>query len=257
MPDLAGVVLAAGAGTRLAPLTRLRPKALCPIGNRALVDHALDRLATVADLGGTAVNLHHGADQVLAHLERWPGVHTSPEFPEALGTAGAIGALRGWIGDRDVVVTNADAWFGSDVDLASFSAGWDRERVRLLCQRTDHPSDFGSMRYCGVALLPARLVHTLGAQPSGLYEAMWRQEDHAGRLDLVSHHGRFVDCGTPADYLRANLSSSEGASVVDPDARIGAGSVVERSVVWDHSVVHPGEVLIDAVRAGPLTVLVR
>ena len=53
MPDsLAAVVLAAGAGTRLRPLTRLRPKALCPVGDRPLVDHALDRVGARAERRG-------------------------------------------------------------------------------------------------------------------------------------------------------------------------------------------------------------
>lgn len=256
MSDLAGVVLAAGAGTRLAPLTRVRPKALCPVGNRPLVDHALDRLAAVVEPGSIAVNLHHRAEQLAAHLAPRDDVHLSPERPVALGTAGAVGALRGWIDGRDVAVTNADAWLDAAA-LEPFVEGWDRERVRLLCERTDRPADFGPLRYCGVALLPAQMVRTLAAEPSGLYEVLWRAEDRAGRLDLVVHEGRFVDCGTPADYLHANLSASGGAPVIDPDAEVGAGAVVERSVVWDRSVVHAGEVLVDAVRAEGLTVLVR
>ena len=56
--DLAGVVLAAGLGTRLRPLTLVRPKPLCPVGDRPLLDHALDRMAAVA--GDVAVNVHHG-----------------------------------------------------------------------------------------------------------------------------------------------------------------------------------------------------
>src|SRR5581483_10806569 len=51
-----GIVLAAGAGTRLRPLTELLPKALCPVGNRPLLDFALDRLRTVTD--EVAVNVH-------------------------------------------------------------------------------------------------------------------------------------------------------------------------------------------------------
>jgi NDP-sugar pyrophosphorylase family protein len=259
-PPLVGVVLAAGSGTRLQPLTWLRPKALCPVGTVPLVDLALRRVATaVTDPGGVAVNLHHRAAQLDAHLPR--AVHRSWERPEALGTAGALGLLRPWIDGRPVLVTNADAWItgatGPDVDLRSFVADWDRDRVRLLCVATDGPADFGDLRYCGVALLPAAMVARLRAEPTGLYEVLWRAEHAAGRLDLVVHPGRFVDCGTPADYLAANLAASGGASVVDPSALVGRDAVVERSVVWDHSEVRPGEHLVDAVRAGARTLLVR
>jgi MurNAc alpha-1-phosphate uridylyltransferase len=251
--DPVGVVLAAGAGRRLAPLTHLLPKALCPVGGRALVDHALDRVAPLAS--EVAVNLHHGAAALDAHLPA--SVHRSFEEPVALGTAGALGALRGWVDGRALLVTNADAWLADPPGRSAFVEGWDRERVRLLCVRDPVRGDFGDLRYCGVALLPWRVVAGLEAVPSGLYEVSWRAEAAAGRLDLVEHPGPFVDCGTPADYLAANLAASGGRSVVAPSAVVGAGARVERSVVWAGSVVHPGEVLVDAVRAGPLTVLVR
>lgn len=251
--SLAGVVLAAGAGRRLQPLTRLRPKPLCPVGNRPLVDHALDRLS--GQTNALAVNIHHGADAFDAHLP--VDVHRSFEEPVALGTAGALGHLAPWLNGRDVLVTNADAWFAETLDLTAFVDGWDRTRVRLLCVEVERGGDFGSLRYCGVALMPAAMVARLQPEPSGLYEVCWRAEADAGRLDLVVHPGRFVDCGTVHDYLTANLQWSGGTSVVHPKAVIGAGAVLVRSVVWDHSEVVPGEVLIDTVRAGPVTVLVR
>lgn len=260
--DLAGVVLAAGAGTRLSPLTRLRPKALCPVGGRPLLDHALARLSTVGLApSSVAVNLHHGAEAIDAHLPL--SVHRSRETPVALGTAGALGAMAGWLGGRSVVVTNADAWLTPEdhpdqpVDLARFVEEWDRTRVRLLCVQTRRQADFGTLRYCGVALLPAALVSGLAPEPSGLYEVMWRAELDQGRVDLVVHPGGFIDCGTPRDYLDANLAAAGGNSVIDASARIGSGATVERSVVWDHSEVAPGEVLTEAVRAEHLTVLVR
>lgn len=251
--EVAGVALAAGAGTRLAPLTRWRPKPLCPVGGRALVDHALDRVVPWAD--EVAVNLHHGAALLDAHLGA--DVHRSFERDGALGTAGALGALRPWLDGRHVLVTNADAWFPPGVDVGGLLAGWDHERVRLLCVEDPERGDFGSLRYCGIALLPWATVAPMAAEPSGLYEVSWRAERAAGRLDLVVHPGGFVDCGTPADYLAANLASSGGGSVVDPAATVGAGATLLRSVVWDDGVVAPGEVLVDAIRAGRRTVLVR
>lgn len=250
---IAGVVLAAGAGTRLRPLTAELPKALCPVGGRALVDHALDRLRTLVT--AAAVNLHHGAAAIDAHLP--PSVHRSVEAPEALGTAGAIGALRPWLDGRSALVTNADAWLGGAPDLGWFVDGWDRERVRLLCVRDPARGDFDDLRYCGLALLPAPLVAGLEAVPSGLYEVSWRRERAAGRLDLVVTEAPFVDCGTPADYLAANLAASGGASVVDPTAHVGAGARLERSVVWAGAVVASGERLMAAVRTPTQTVLVR
>lgn len=252
------MVLAAGAGTRLAPLTRLRPKALCPVGDRPLLDHARDRVGAVT--ADVAVNVHHGREAVEAHLAGHTDlgpVHLSIEEDEARGTAGALGLLRDWIAGRPVLVTNADAWLAGDLDLAGFVAGWDGDRVRLLCVEDRARGDFGTLRYCGVALMPWRTVRGLGTDPSGLYEVAWRREERAGRLDLVTHHGGFVDCGTTSDYLAANLAWSGGASIVGAGAVVGPGADLVRSVVWPGSTVAPGEQLVDAIRAETLTVLVR
>ncbi len=249
------MVLAAGAGSRLRPLTRLRPKALCPVGDRPLVDHARDRLRTVTD--SVAVNVHHGRGQVEGHLAgaMGRGLHLSIEEGEARGTAGALGLLRPWIEGRPTLVTNADAWLS--VDLGSFVARWDGERTRLLCVEDPARGDFGSLRYCGVALMPWPAVAPLGPEPSGLYERSWARSESAGTLDLVVHDGAFIDCGTPADYLGANLTWSAGHPVVGEGAEVSATAELVRSVVWPGARVGPHERLVDAVRAGPLTVLVR
>lgn len=247
-------MLAAGAGTRLRPLTHLRPKALCPVGGRPLVDHALDRVMPVTT--AVAVNVHHGRRRLVKHLEATaPDVHVSLEASRPLGTAGALGLLRPWIDGRAALVTNADAWLPAD--LVPFVESWDGERVRLLCVPVDGPGDFDGLLYCGAALHPWDSVAPISPEPAGLYEVSWRERWATGRLDLSVHEGPFVDCGTPPDYLAANLALSGGGSVVGAGALVADGAVLERSVVWDGSTVASGEHLVDAIRAGPLTVLVR
>jgi MurNAc alpha-1-phosphate uridylyltransferase len=249
---LAGVALAAGAGTRLAPLTLLRPKPMCPVGDRPLLDWALDALAPA--VGQVAVNVHHHAAQIVDHLaaraDGAGGVHVSHEVERALGTAGAIGNLRGWLAGRGALVVNADTWHRAD--LAAFAAGWDGERVRVL---TPTPLPFGPRSGVVASILPWHVAQRLTPTPSGLWELVWHGELEQGRLDAVHAPGDAVDCATPADYLRANLVWSGGASV------IGAGAVVEgsvtRSVVWPGASVARGEVLVDAIRADRRTVLVR
>ncbi len=244
--SLAGIVLAAGAGRRLLPLTRLLPKALCPVGNVALVDLAIDRLAAVT--GDVAVNVHHGRAALEEHLGA--RVHLSIEEPRPLGTAGALGRLRDWVAGRPTVVVNADAWCPDD--LAPLVAGWDGARVRVL---VPGGGPFGPGAAVAGALVAWDDVAALRARPGGLYEQVWAPAAAAGRLEVVAHDGPFVDCGTPARYLAANLAVSGGAPV------IGRGAVVEgelvRSVVWAGSRVHAGERLVDVVRAGPLTVYAR
>jgi MurNAc alpha-1-phosphate uridylyltransferase len=85
---------------------------------------------------------------------------------------------------------------------------------------------------------------------------LWRHELSAGRLDLVRHRGTAIDCGTPPDYLRANLHASGGTSVIGAGATV-AGDI-DRCVVWPGATVAAGEHLIECVRAGtaaePVTV---
>ena len=258
---LAGIVLAAGAGTRLRPLTDLRPKALCPVGGRPLVDWALDRLEPLAGSGPEhlAVNAHHHPEQLLAHLGTSKRAHVQVEPGEALGTAGAVAALLPWLDGRSVLLTNADSYLPAG--LPGFADGWDGERCRLLCVPATGRADFTrpdgtGVRYVGACLLPWSRVRGLTPTPSGLYERLWRDDVKAGTLDLVTSSAVAIDCGTPADYLAANLHASGGRSV------IGAGATVlgrlERSVVWDGAWVGPDESLINTIRAGtratPLTV---
>ena len=251
------LVLAAGEGRRLRPLTLLRPKPLCPVGDRTLLDRALDAVAPAASR--VAVNVHHGREQVQAHLASRAAagggpVHVSVEEPEALGTAGAVAHLAAWLAGGPVLVVNADTVH--DADLAAFVDGWDGEKVRLL---TPTPGAFGPRSGVVASLLPAAAVATLRPVPSGLWECVWRDAVAEGRLETVHHDGLFLDCGTPADYLAANLALAgdvrPDGSVVGEGARVDG--TVERCVVWPGSVVAAEEHLVDAVRADGLTVLVR
>jgi NDP-sugar pyrophosphorylase family protein len=230
-------------------LTTIHPKPLCPVANVPLIQLAFDELGT---LFGTptperfAVNAHHLAEQV----DEWVGdrAHVSVEQPVALGTAGAIGALREWLAGRSVLTRNTDVWRGGAVP-PSFVDDWDGVRPRLLVVPDAQRADFvGGWRYAGLSLLPAAIAQTIEPRPTGLHEVVWRDAEQRGQLDLVPSDASFIDCGTPMDYLRANLAASSGASVV------GAGAVVEgelvRSVVWPRGVVRHGEKLVECIRVG-------
>lgn len=243
-------MLAAGAGTRLRPLTTLRPKALCPVGDLPLVDHAV--AAVSRHTSAVAVNVHAGREQMQRHLSG--RVHLSFEEPVALGTAGAIGHLAPWLGDRDVLIRNTDAYLRDDLD--AFVRDWDRERVRLLVVEDRARGDFGRWRYAGACLLPAELAARLPATPAGLYEVCWRREEAAGSLDLFRSTSVFIDCGTPRDYLAANLDWSGGDSVVGKGAVVRG--TIERCVVWPGAVVESDEHLVETIRAdGGMTVATR
>jgi NDP-sugar pyrophosphorylase family protein len=146
---------------------------------------------------------------------------------------------------------NGDTW--STIDLAPLVEGWDGRGVRVLVAGA--PELAPGAGVLG-SLLPPDVIAGLPHRPAGLYEACWRPLQAEGHLEVVGGEGPFVACDRPRDYLRANLLSSGGASV------IGAGAVVDgelvRSVVWPGGVVRRGEALVDAIRIGDrTTVLVR
>lgn len=299
MTGCCAVVLAAGEGSRLRPLTAHLPKALCPVGNVSLLDRALARLAALGFVGpdAVAVNAWYLADQVAAavagraHLSREPAAGP-------LGTAGALGALRDWIDGRGVLVGNADAYLTGDTipardtapsggpapagdpagagpgpvpaglaaagrpDLAPLLAGWDGTRTRLLVV-PGPPDEFAGCRFAGHSLLSWSRVRDLPAEPAHLVR-VWRAAQAADELDVVPYPGGYLDTGTPADYLAANLDAAgpsgllvaADATVTAPVTRsvIGRGAVVrgpvDRTVVWPGGHVGRDESLAGAIRYG-------
>lgn len=266
--SVAGVALAAGAARRLRPISDVVPKPLCPVGNETLLERAINRLRNACD--GVAVNVHHHADAVMAAVGERAWI--SHEKDEPLGTAGAVAALRDWIGSRAVAIVNADTYCPGD--MRALLEGWDGATVRLWAPGGGR---FGPTIPVVGCLLPNEALHGLEATPSGLYEVLWRPWEARGRLEVVPYEGVAIDCGTPRRLLEANLlavadapggvrvaSSArvEGtveASAVGADAHV-EGTVVE-SVIFPGAVVHARERLERVIRysgsAGQGTVLVR
>lgn len=271
--ELCGIVLAAGEGQRLRPLTEVVPKALCPVGNVPLLDLALARFAGLGLHGPdrVAVNACWLGEQVRDHVTGRAHVSVEPG-PAPLGTAGGLAYLRGWIAGRPVLVGNADAYLSvagawradPAAGVAALLDGWDGDTVRLLgvpARAGDH--HFGGYRFAGLSLLPWRWVAALPDGPSEAVGRIWRPAEAAGELTVVAYPGTFIDTGTPADYLAANLHAAGGGDLVAPDAVVtgaldgavvGAGARVAgrvtRGVVWPGGHVAADEHLVDAVRFG-------
>jgi len=130
------MVLAAGLGTRMRPLTDDRPKALVEVGGRALIDHMLDRLVE-AGVETAVVNVHAFADRLEAHLMArqakglGPRLVISDERPQALETGGGIKHALPLLGDGPVWVANIDSvWIESGAPaLDAVVAAWDPDRM--------------------------------------------------------------------------------------------------------------------------------
>ncbi|MEV6348814.1 NTP transferase domain-containing protein [Actinoplanes sp. NPDC051851] len=272
--DVCGLVLAAGEGQRLRPLTATVPKALCPVGNLPLLDHALHRLTGLGLVGpdAVAVNAAYLAGQVVAHTAGRAHLSVEPDGP--LGTSGGVGRLRKWIDGRGVLVGNADAYLVDPLrepgaDITAMLDGWDGETVRLLTLPClpGTTGGFSGDRFAGFSLLPWRHVQTLTDEPSDLVRTVWRPAEAEGSLELIRYQGHYADTGTPALYLAANLDAA-GDGLADPSAEvtgaatssvIGAGArvagTIDRCVIWPGAEVAAGESLTGVIRApGGLTV---
>src|SRR5665811_1115287 len=103
------MVLSAGLGTRMRPLTERRPKPLVEVGGKALIDHVLDRLAD-AGVERAVVNVHHFAEQIIAHVanRKQPKIVISDERGVLLDTGGGVVKALPELGDAPFYHLNAD-----------------------------------------------------------------------------------------------------------------------------------------------------
>lgn len=129
------MVLAAGIGSRMRPLTDTLPKALVEVGGKPLVDHVLDRLHE-AGVERAVVNVHHFADQMEAHLagRTDPQVLIADERAGLLDSGGGIKNALGLLGPEPFFVANIDSlWIDAGTPpLEQMKAAWDPDRMDML-----------------------------------------------------------------------------------------------------------------------------
>ena len=129
------MILGAGLGTRMRPLTDVVPKPLVRLNGKALIDHALDRLEA-AGITRVVVNVHYRADQLEAHLKTRtsPRILISDERDELLDTGGGVVKALPLLGDKPFLIHNSDtAWIeGIGGSLSRLIAGWDGDRMDSL-----------------------------------------------------------------------------------------------------------------------------
>jgi MurNAc alpha-1-phosphate uridylyltransferase len=218
------MLMAAGLGKRMRPLTATRPKPLVKVAGKPLMDHALDRL----EAGGikkVVVNVHYLADTVEAHLKaRKCGLDfaVSDERPKLLETGGGLIKAKPLLGDQPFFCANSDnLWIdGPQETLGMMRRIWNPDRMDALlllvplARATCHtgPGDFhmdangrltrrktayvAPFVFTGVQILsPSLLVDPPGDVFST--NVFWNRAIEAGRLYGVSHQGLWFDVGTP------------------------------------------------------------
>ena len=230
VPETA-MVLAAGLGTRMRPLTDDRPKALVEVGGRALIDHMLDRLA-VAGVQRAVVNVHAHADRLIRHLGQrssGPTIVISDEraHPDPLETGGGIKCAAHLLGEAPILVANIDSvWIEDDeppaAAIRALCEAYDptRDAARLLLARMerttgfDGPGDFlmdvaerlaprrisgaptAPLNYMGVHIVDPRPIYARPETAFGLFP-LWAEWAAAGRLAGQVMEGDWMHVGDP------------------------------------------------------------
>jgi len=221
------MVLAAGLGERMRPLTDDRPKPLLPVGGRALIDWTIDRFAA-AGIRRIVVNLHYKAEMMERHLAARTDVAIGlSREPVRLESGGGIVNALPLLGDAPFWVANADTiWLdGPTPAVDRLAATWDPERMDALlllmaAPRSDFyegPGDFmmdpaGRLSarqerriapyvYAGLHIAAPRLF---AGAPDGPFRLtrLWRRAEEEGRLFGLVHDGAWFHVGTP-DALKA------------------------------------------------------
>jgi MurNAc alpha-1-phosphate uridylyltransferase len=223
VPEVA-MVMAAGLGKRMRPLTATRPKPLVEVAGKPLIDHSLDRLRA-AGVRRVVVNVHYLADALEAHLKRHADdldVTVSDERQQLLETGGGMVKARAHLGDAPFLAINSDnLWVDGPIDAIDLLAErWDDRRMdallllvpqarahghggrgdfymdavgRLIRRKTGRVAPFV---YTGVQLVSPRL---LDGAPEGKFSTniLWDRAIADGRLYGVVHQGLWFDVGTP------------------------------------------------------------
>jgi mannose-1-phosphate guanylyltransferase len=278
------MILAAGLGTRMRPLTDHCPKPLLPLLLQPMLDHILAQLARYG-IRDVVINLHHHADQLARWLgdgSHW-GVHLSLSFePEILGTAGALKRVEPLLRDAPFLVLNADVLIDVDLqalwhwhcqrqalvtmvlrpDPAARSYGTvlvDADnRVRLINGRpsTHVPASGEETMFACVQVVDPRVLEYIPSDgfsmtTSDVYPVLIERRE---AVYGYRYTGYWIDIGAPERYLQAHWDLLDGALGDAWMQRLPAGSrVVLRPD--DTPPVAPGVTLVPPVVLGSGVIL--
>ncbi|MBW2709151.1 MAG: NDP-sugar synthase [Deltaproteobacteria bacterium] len=281
------MILAAGLGTRLAPLTSNRPKPLVPVGNRPIIDRTIGWLKAQG-VDEMVVNVHHHRNQIRNYLDggRPFGVkiHISEEL-DILGTGGGIRKTR-WFWDREpFIVVNGDIL--TDIDLApAMEAHQKRGDLATLILHDfdpfnqikidDHQNILdisgeqkpGRLAFTGIHILNPEVLDTIPSDRFFCIIACYRsliQANRPVRGHLVRGH-YWRDAGTIESYIAANREALNDApfllgrncrvhenarledwAVLGNGTSLEKGAEVTRSILWGNVTIKENVRVIDSV----------
>jgi MurNAc alpha-1-phosphate uridylyltransferase len=237
VPETA-MVMAAGLGKRMRPLTATRPKPLVEVAGRTLLDHVFGRLRS-AGVKRAVVNVHYLADALEAHLKnRVTGIEVvvSDERGKLMETGGGIVQARDLIGHQPFLVVNSDnLWIDGPTDaIRMLAAQWNDATMDALllmvplARAHNHggqgdfhlaadgritgrrkPGRVAPFVYTGVQILSPRLI---ADWPEGPFSTMlfWERAIAAGRAYGMVHQGLWFDVGTPQAIAATEALIADG-----------------------------------------------
>ncbi len=211
------MILAAGRGERMRPLTDHTPKPLLTVGGKPLIVWHIERFAEAGVTELVINHAHLGAqiESVLGDGSRF-GVHISysPEHPSALETAGGIAHALHLLGDDPFAVVNGDIYCDYDFErllqyASALQSGPDMAHLVLVNNPPHHPEgDFGlqsgrvvdtppRLTFSGLGVYSPALFHHLDRNAAAPLAPLLRAQIAAGRVSGEHHTARWVDVGTP------------------------------------------------------------
>ncbi len=219
------MIMGAGHGTRMAPLTDDRPKPLVPFMGKPLIDHGLARLAA-AGVEEVVVNVHAHADLLEAHLKRVtvPRIVISDERSELLDTGGGVKNARPLLGDDPIFTFNSDSvWIeGRRPTLTRMMEAWNPAEMDALLMIASATNTIGEVRrgdftmeadgrlvrrqeqtvapfmYAGVQIIKPALFDE-GPQGAFSTNLMWDKAMERDRLFGLRMEATWMHVGTPED----------------------------------------------------------
>ena len=231
------MVMAAGLGKRMRPLTATRPKPLVEVAGRALIDHALDRLRA-AGIRKIVVNVHYLADALEAHLKAKAkdfDVRISDERKLLLETGGGLILAEPMIDADPFLVVNSDNyWIDGPADTLQLLASlWREEEMDALlllvpqARAGNHSGqgDFHMMAdgrlarrekgkiapfvYTGIQMVSKRLLRDAPEGPFST-NVLWDRAIAEGRCFGAVHQGLWFDVGNPAAIKQTERALEHG-----------------------------------------------
>ena len=232
------MVMAAGLGKRMRPLTATRPKPLVAVAGKPLIDHVFERLIA-AGVERAIVNVHYLADTLEAHLAgRFPEIDIviSDERAELMETGGGLVQARSLLGDAPILIVNSDnLWLDGPIDAIKLLASrWDDTAMDALllvvplARAHNHrgTGDFvvaadgrivgrrkagrvAPFVYTGIQIMHPRLIVDCPPGPFSL-NLLWNRAIAAGRAYAQVHQGLWFDVGTPAAIPKTEAMLADG-----------------------------------------------